>query len=81
MKRYSKSDLVGDVPFYAKGCPWRFWGGYIGINSRLSVADGDMPVGFSGDLTERARKALANRMIELWTKFRDEEPTLRSGPP
>lgn len=67
-----------DTPMRAPGCAWRFWFGSVGIDSRLQVYDGQMPTGFAGDLTLRGRKALANHMIRLWTRFRDEEPAARS---
>lgn len=67
-----------EIPMRAPGCVWQFWFGSIGIDSRLQVYDGQMPTGFAGDLTQRSRKALADHMIRLWTRFRDEEPAARS---
>ncbi|CUW41119.1 protein of unknown function [Magnetospirillum sp. XM-1] len=46
----------------------------IGISETLFVFDAEMPVGNGSDLTEPARRALAEHMISLWTRFRDETP-------
>lgn len=66
----------GDIPMKAPGCPWRFWSGVVGISSNLVVWEGSgsngCPIGFAKDLKPRARVALANYMIGLWTRFRDE---------
>jgi hypothetical protein len=60
------------VPFKARGCPWRFYNACAGIDETLTVYDGDIAAGQASDLSGRARRALANHMIALWTAFREE---------
>lgn len=57
----------------AKGCPWQMWSGVCGISEKLVAFDGDSPVGSAAELSTRARKALANHMITLWTRFGNGE--------
>jgi hypothetical protein len=59
-------------PMKAPGCPWEFWGGAIGLSNSLIVFDAGHPVGSASHLSNRGRAALANYMIDLWTRFRDE---------
>jgi hypothetical protein len=56
----------------APGCSWEFWGGVIGLSTSLCVFDGKYAVGEASDLPDRERAALADYMIDLWTRFRHE---------
>ncbi len=67
-------DAMPRSPMKAPGCVWQFWSGSIGLNDRSLCFDGGSPVGYATDMSDRSRKALANYMIGLWTKFRDETP-------
>lgn len=69
-----------ESPMKAPGCVWEFWQGVIGITATLCVFEADIPVGYAGDLSDRSRKALANYMIALWTRFRDEPNPKKSRP-
>jgi hypothetical protein len=56
------------------GCHFEFWQGSVGLSTDLTVFDGgDAAVGV-GNLSDRDRVALANYMIDLWTRFRNHGP-------
>jgi hypothetical protein len=64
--------IIGDSPMKAPGCSWEFWGGAIGLSTSLCVFDKEHAVGHASDLPDREQAALGNYMIDLWTRFRDE---------
>ena len=64
-----RTEAFAIIPMRAPGSGWQFWSGIIGLSERMYVFDGDCPVGNARDLTERRRRALAKRMIKLWTMF------------
>jgi hypothetical protein len=63
---------IGDVPMKAPGCAWEFSGGAIGLSTSLCVFDGGIAAGHASDLSNSERAALADYMMTLWTRFRDE---------
>jgi hypothetical protein len=66
--------LKGELKF--KGCRLVFVTGSVGINDKLVVYDGDMPLCKASDtdfLSKKSREALADKAIELWTRFRAGE--------
>jgi hypothetical protein len=71
--------VKGDVPMLAPGCPWEF-GGVIGLSTTLCVFDGDCAVGHASDLGDGEAAALGNYMIDLWTRFRDEDRAVTNRP-
>jgi hypothetical protein len=48
------------------------WSGVIGISETLTVFDGEDAVGDALDMSDSERVALADYMIVLWTRFREE---------
>lgn len=59
-----------------EGCRPVFYSGAVGLSEDLVLYDGGIPFCRATDtdfLTGRSREALADRMIELWTRFRLEE--------
>ena len=66
------------IPQHAKGCAWESWGGAFAISDKLRVFDcetkgKDHEVGDANDLSPKARAALADHMISLWTRFKAGE--------
>ena len=61
------------IPQKAKGCAWESWGGAFGISDKLRIFDGETrekihEVGDANDLSPKARAALADHMISLWSR-------------
>jgi hypothetical protein len=56
----------------APGCPWEFWSGVIGLSTSLCLFDQESAVGFASDPSNSERAAIANYMIDLWTRFRHD---------
>jgi hypothetical protein len=60
------------VPMKAPGCHWEFHGGAIGISESLYVFDAGVAAGYAGGLPDGEAAALADYLISLWTRFRNE---------
>jgi hypothetical protein len=73
LRTIAQRPVLGDVPMKAPGCPWRFWSGVIGLSTTLCAFDRESPVGNASDLSQRGRAALADYMIGLWSRFRDDK--------
>ena len=59
-----------------KGCRLTFVTGTVGISDQLVIYDGDIPLCKASDtdfLSPMSREALADKAIELWTRFRSGE--------
>lgn len=59
-----------------EGCRPIFYTGAVGLSEDLVLYDGGIPFCRAADtdfLSGRSREALADRMIELWTRFREGE--------
>ena len=56
-----------------KGSGCEFWSGVVGLSDKLVVFDGEIPTGVASDFSVRARRALADGMIERWKAFREGE--------
>jgi hypothetical protein len=59
----------GYPPMKPPGCRWQFWQGSVGISTDLTVFEGGDAVGVADNLPGSERLALANYMIDLWTRF------------
>ncbi|MHB8833434.1 MAG: hypothetical protein ACYC9V_09705 [Desulfobacteria bacterium] len=66
--------LKGELKF--KGCRLVFVTGAVGIDDKLVIYDGDMALcdaSYTDFLSKKSREALADKAIELWTRFRAGE--------
>jgi hypothetical protein len=61
-----------EVAIMPPGCSWEFHSGVVGLSESLCVYDGGMGVGHASDLLDSEVAALADYMIALWTRSRDE---------
>jgi hypothetical protein len=69
-----------EVAMKPPGCSWEFHSGVIGLSeSSLCVYDGGIGTGHAGDLPDGEAVALADYMIALWTRFRDETRAPKSS--
>jgi hypothetical protein len=68
----SATDRPEEVEMKAPGCRWVMASGVIGLSTSLTVYDADSALGDASELAAGEREALADYMIGLWTRFRDE---------